>query len=77
MGGADAITITSRQACTPEIRLAGARQVIYAYNLREPGAAAEPFKAVPWGNKDNECITSMYVFLPFPAFLLIGNKQRR
>jgi hypothetical protein len=42
-----------------------------------PETAVEPFKAVPWGNKDNECITSMYVFLPFPTFLLIGNKQRR
>lgn len=48
-------------ACSAATRLAGARQVIYAYNLHDPGQSAEAFKAVPWGAPDaaGACLTTM------------------
>jgi len=53
--------------CTADIRLAGAKQVVYAYNLVEPGASAAAFRKVPFAS---DCTITMYVknwaLLPSP-----------
>lgn len=45
--------------CTPATRLAGAQQVVTAYNLQGIGESATAFSAVPWGN---QCVITMYVY---------------
>ncbi|KAG4420444.1 hypothetical protein IFR04_006460 [Cadophora malorum] len=37
--------------CTPATRLAGAQQVVTAYNLQGIGESATAFSAVPWGDQ--------------------------
>jgi hypothetical protein len=44
--------------CTSDYRLAGAQQVIFAYNLVQPGESAEAFQRLPL--KD-DCSIFMYV----------------
>ena len=48
--------------CTPATHLAGAQQVVTAYNLQGIGESATAFSTVPWGD---QCVITMYV-LPFP-----------
>lgn len=52
---------TVSAVCEPSTRLAAARQVIYAYNLDDPGASATAFKDVPWGapNAGGACLTTI------------------
>lgn len=42
--------------CTAETRLAGAKQLIYAYNLVAPGESAAAFKPVPFAD---DCVITM------------------
>lgn len=52
---------TISAACDAATRLAGAKQVIYAYNLVDPSASAAAFEKVPWGAPDaaGGCVTTM------------------
>ena len=48
---------TAASVCTSAARLAGARQVPYAYNLKEPGASAAAFGQVPFAP---DCVITVY-----------------
>ena len=56
-----AVAGTASAACSAAQRIAHSKQVIYSYNLKEPGASAEAFKKVPWGdpNRAGGCVTTM------------------
>ncbi|KAH6716542.1 hypothetical protein DL95DRAFT_459602 [Leptodontidium sp. 2 PMI_412] len=51
-----AYTACVNAVCTPAIRLAGAQQVVTAYNTQGIGGSATAFASVPWGD---ECIITI------------------
>lgn len=72
VGGASAAAIGGRSTCTAAIRLAATQQVIYAYNLPDPGDSATAFESVPWGSPDaaGACLTTMSASHPLSVIIV-------